>query len=76
MRAFSSWAIPLWAAARTAFWGRSGRRPQSRSRLARPGAEGPDDSHRRDQAYFVPLLLPLVSFVEVLKGLQQAEQGR
>jgi hypothetical protein len=40
------------------------------------GAEGPDDPHRGVRAFFVPLLLALVSFVEILKSLYQAEQGR
>ncbi|MDP1832869.1 MAG: hypothetical protein Q8K67_12480 [Geothrix sp.] len=70
------WAIPLWAAARAAFMGRLSRRPQSRSRPASPGAEGPDNPHRSAGACLRALgLFFFVSFVEALKARKKRSKA-
>jgi hypothetical protein len=53
-----------------------GRRPQSRSRDARPGAEGPDVLAWTPRSAFVALTCSFVPFVEAFEVLNQAEVHR
>jgi hypothetical protein len=64
-----SWVIPLRAAARTAFEGRSGRRPQSRSRLRDQGPKARMTRSGAGACLRDLVFPPFVAFVEVLKIL-------